>query len=390
MSLFKRLVAALCCMAQLLCLSGCMGTTIFSASHEIEKIEIIRTLGVDLSGTGVCLTADSGVGLNGTPPRLYRQEAASLATAIDILKNNYPDRQPFFTHTENLLIGEQAAEAGISGWLDYIARSPNMRLLIDLVVVRGDTAGAVMEGVMSDKTSVSDMLFDLAADIRMQGAGSMTDCRQVLAQMLDSRCTMVQAVKAVPANGTGGAEQMLAPWGFALFKDGKLAGYLEPELAVAVNLFTGEFEAFNVAVKNEETSVSLHFTEATVSFQPVYDGGRLTRVDVAVSAAADVTELFSETHPEFATLRKAVEQAAAGQIQTHMEQAVSVTQALGGDYMGLGKQVELADPAAFRALDASWEEIYSDLDVQISVQVTLRETYDVDTPMFTGGEENGN
>jgi spore germination protein KC len=389
MSMFKRIVAVLCCVAQLLCLSGCMGTTIFSASHEIEKIEIIRTLGVDLSETGVCLTADSGVGLNGTPPRLYRQEAATLATAIDILENTYPDRQPFFTHTENLLIGEQAAKAGISSWLDYIARSPSMRLLISLVVVRNEEAGAVMEEVMSEKTSVSDMLFDIAADVQMQGAGSMTNCGQASAQLLESGCTMVQAVAAVAANGSAGAEQMLVPYGFALLKDGKLTGYLGPELAAEVNILTGKFEAANMAVKNEETSISLHFTKASAEFKPVYVGNRLVRVDVAVSAQADVSEAFSKSNQEHDHLRAEIEQAAASQMQADMQQAIAVTQKLDGDYLGIGKEVEMAAPAAFRAMETPWATLYSDLEVCVSVQVTLRQTYDLDTPTAEGGENHG-
>ena len=113
----KRICAAVCCAVQLLCLSGCAGTTIFSDFHEIEKIEIIRTLGIDVGEEGVCLTADSGVGLNGTPPRLYHQQAPTLAAAVSILENTYPDRQPFFTHAENLLIGEEAEYGGrVSRW----------------------------------------------------------------------------------------------------------------------------------------------------------------------------------------------------------------------------------------------------------------------------------
>lgn len=386
----KRICAAVCCTVQLLCLSGCTGTTIFSDFHEIEKIEIIRTLGIDVGEEGVCLTADSGVGLNGTPPRLYHQQAPTLAAAVSILENTYPDRQPFFTHAENLLIGEEAARTDISGWLDYVARSPKMRLMIGLVVVRGDAAGAVMEAVMSEKTSASDMLTDITADVEMLGAGSETTCGQALAQMLEGRCTMAQAVKAAEATGTGGAGQMLVPCGFALLKDGRLCGYLEPEQAAAANILTGRFEALNLAVGEAGgDTVTLHMTQADAVFEPEYEDGHLVRVDIRISAGADVSEIYGGSVLEDDRIRAALEQAAARQLELRAAQAIAVTQELDGDFMGIGSRVELAAPAEFRKMEPSWEERYQDLELRVCAQVTLRRSYDMDQPASAGGKNNG-
>lgn len=389
MKKWRRLCGALCAAAQLLCLSGCTGTNIFSEFHEIEKIEIIRTIGIDLSETGLVLTADSGVGLDAEPPRLYRQEAATLAAAIATLENRYPDRQPFFTHTETLLLGERAARAGVDGWLDYVARSPKMRLMIDLVVVRGGEAGGAMEAVMSEQSSASDMLEDIAADMQMLGAGFATTCGQTAVRTLESGCALVQAVACTPANGSAGAETMLVPSGFALLRDGRLVGFLEPELSPAVNALTGRFEAANAVVGDAQDVVSLHITKAKTEYTPVYRDGRLERVDIALAAEADVAEISGTADPADAGARAALEKAAADRLCALVQETLDAARAQGGDYLGIGDFVERAAPVRFRAMPETWREIFDTVELRVSARVALRRTYDMNAPMTAEGGNDG-
>jgi len=368
-------------------LTGCAGAGVFADYREVEQLEIIRTIGIDKGPEGVTVTADTGVEEDGRAPKLFRTAAPTLSAALEQLQETPRGRRMVFAHTEQVVIGETAARAGLAGYLDYIERATEMRIGTGVFIVRDGTAEDLLAACAGEGSSAADMLLFLKTEIRNMGCGFVYTCGDIAAGLASEGCALAQAVERAPGETVTEEERaMVRPAGFAVLAEGALAGYLTEEESRGAALLLGKVERDDMTAAAESGTAALSFRGAGMRVRPLFLGGSLDRLSVAVRTEAAVKEASEGLTLTAAETRRALAQDLAARETERAAAAVARSQAMGLDFLGLCAAAERASPLRFGALRDRGAADIGTMTVEVTVSAAVRRTFDVADPFSVRGK----
>ena len=339
-----------------LLLSGCSG---LPAAREMGDMALLRTLGVDPSPAGVAVTGSTGPrarGLqgDGEPALTLSADRESLSGAC-LAMQGQSDSFVFFGYVDQLLVGEELAKEGVRPVLDYFSRNAELGLGAQLWLVRGTSAGGD-EGVDARlETIQNDSKMGIANLTRTAGA--------VYTDLLELGSAYVPALS--PAEG-GGA--VLAEWGYGVLKGDTLTGFLEGEPAKGLELLAGGPVSDIIEVELPEGPVSVKVTSARTKGRLAFQGDTPSGLTVTCKVETRLSEYRERPEGEvLERLRVEVERRERRRIETALEQL----RAWGADCTGLGAGAGMFHPARWQAVRTDWPEWFSQLPVEIQVEVRI-------------------
>lgn len=122
------------------------------------------------------------------------------------------------------------------------------------------------------------------------------------------------------------------------------AGYVEGDAALAAAAFLGGAGEKYVEVDG----MTLKLISCGARMEPVWDGGELAGLEMALEVQASVIEARSERDLNDEQERSALEEALAGTAAGWMREVLDVSQGTGADFLGLGAELERRFPARWR------------------------------------------
>lgn len=358
-------------------LSGCSGVTAaLPRGQELENTVLMQCLGVDM-GTqrldGVAVTASSGgrpaAGESpGQEPVVLSAQAETI-TAATAQMQGYGDDFVFFGDVEQVLIGQGQAQRGIQPVLDHLAKDPELRLEAQVWAVKGGSAGDVLFSA-ADTSGAAARLRSIQDDASELATAVSRTARSALADLLDNGCTFVPGVAlapAAPGDGSQG-ETALVPAGYAVFRDGALAGWAEGEAALGVNLLLGEDTSGVLELCTpQQGRAALRIERGSASVEPVFRGDTLVGLKVRGKVEAAVTEYRGEgglTQEVRDWLEAALARAAA----RRLEAALELGQGLDADFLHLERRCALAQPWRKAELERQWDGAWKGLALDVEVE----------------------
>lgn len=368
----KRMGAA-AALAAVLLLSGC-GKAALPYAREMGDMALLRTMGVDAGEKAgqVRVTVSTGkraAGLQGEsqPPLILSAAGESLSAAC-LSMQGLSDSYVFYGYVDQLLLGEEAALEGVEPVLDYFSRDVELGLGAQVWLVRGGTAQAAIEA--GGETGVDSHLSTLQTDSEMGAAGITRTAGEVFSSLLEQGCAYLPALRA--AGAEEGEQTALLEAGYGVLRDGALAGCLEGESAKGLELLTGQTAEDIIEVDLPSGRAVARITEVSTRCEPVFQGEELTGLRLHCRAAAELAEFHEPMDQgELAQLREALEERESLRLRQVMEQL----RAWGTDCTALGSQVAQANPARWEKLRGEWEERFSTIPYEVSVQVSVSRTY---------------
>ena len=368
----KRMGAAAVLAAALL-LSGC-GKAALPYAREMGDMALLRTMGVDAEEEAgqVRVTVSTGkraAGLQGEsqPPLILSAGGESLSAAC-LSMQGLSDSYVFYGYVDQLLLGEEAALEGAEPVLDYFSRDVELGLGAQVWLVRGGTAQAAIQA--GGETGVDSRLSTLQTDSEMGAAGITRTAGEVFSSLLEQGCAYLPALRA--AGAEEGEQTALLEAGYGVLRDGALAGCLEGESAKGLELLTGQTAEDIIEVDLPSGRAVARITEVSTRCEPVFQGEELTGLRLYCRAAAELAEFHEPMDQgELAQLREALEERESLRLRQVMEQL----RAWGTDCTALGSQVAQANPARWEKLRGEWEERFSTIPYEVSVQVSVSRTY---------------
>ena len=158
-------------------LSACGDVNIYRAHSEPEDLAVIKTVGIDYENGIIELTATTGIGADGISAKTYSSKADTLAEAVNGIQNGYLGDEAYFSHVQQIIIGEAAAKNGITEILDYVGRNVYMRLSTKLYLVKGGNAKKLIEETTGESISAPDMLEAISKKSEFMAAGTVFTCK---------------------------------------------------------------------------------------------------------------------------------------------------------------------------------------------------------------------
>ena len=353
--------------------SGC-GKAALPYAREMGDMALLRTMGVDAGEKAgqVRVTVSTGkraAGLQGEsqPPLILSAAGESLSAAC-LSMQGLSDSYVFYGYVDQLLLGEEAALEGVEPVLDYFSRDVELGLGAQVWLVRGGTAQAAIEA--GGETGVESRLSTLQTDSEMGAAGITRTAGEVFSSLLEQGCAYLPALRA--AGAEEGEQTALLEAGYGVLRDGALAGCLEGESAKGLELLTGQTAEDIIEVDLPSGRAVARITEVSTRCEPVFQGEELTGLRLYCRAAAELAEFHEPMDQgELAQLREALEERESLRLRQVMEQL----RAWGTDCTALGSQVAQANPARWEKLRGEWEERFSTIPYEVSVQVSVSRTY---------------
>ena len=364
-------------------LSGC--TSIYNNYKEIEELLVIQTMGLDRQGGGVLLSLASSAG-SGMEPRRLSAGGESITTAMERVYNYSYEEQLFLSHVSQLLIGEEAAEAGIDDYLAYISRTPAMRLDMPMFIVReGRAEDAVMQ-VGDGKRGISEVLESVELSSRRRGDSGIYTAGDVLRDLMRWGSALICAVECTDSSesaqaGAGEDTPRLtaAAQGFAVIREGKLCRYLTREQAIAVGFLRNDVGISDVQVTDRHGGlVVLEIDSGKSSVKPRWAGpGELKGLEVQIEVRASVIEISGGGELDKAEYTDHLTAQLESLISGYVTETLQASKELKADFLGLSSAVEKHSPESFRLLSRSFPDILPELELTVSVSGHLRHTNDM-------------
>jgi spore germination protein KC len=390
----KRIIATV--VSILLCgiiLAGCW------SRKELTDLAFIIAVGLDKTKDGkymmiyqvvnpgnVAGATQRGGGSGGVPVSIYKATGNNLVEASRKTSQKV-SRIPYYAHTNLVVIGEEVAKEGLDGLFDAMERNSQFRATSMVVIARHHSAEDVLKILTPiDKISANQIIKTLQFSEKMWGETINIHVGDIIRDLSSQGKAPVISGVGIEGNVRKGKRQLsiqasepdarLYVDGLAMFKDGKLVGWINGEASRGVlwvldkikqtNITTGwkgKKEAISYKVDRSQTSVAAHIKNGKPS------------VSVHIQTEGDIGEVLVPLDlndpKQLLMLKTAIEQAIKREVLDAVERAKEKRT----DIFGFGQTVYRSYPHEWRKMAKNWNESYFPyLEVNVKVESFIRRT----------------
>lgn len=372
--------------ASLLFLSGCSNTgTVYSNYRELEEIELILSMGFDLSSNGLRLSMSGGStnSDNGDqaqdPVTRMAANGASISEAMEILQDFATKEELFYAHTQYVLVGEQCAEEKLPVILDYLQVSSGVRASVPFFIVHEDTAEQLITHCGSSNSDITKVLNSTIRDSQRRGDGYPFSCGEIISALDEYGAALAMALKTVPTNSVepSAPEEAVSPLpdGYAILKNDTIVDYIPKEDSRGVNLLMGHPGIGAMTVEDPHAgTATLGLTKCKVKLHPVWSSdGSLSGIRADIDANVYIKEL---EYPEHFN-RNSISNTLSTQLETWVRNVLQIMSDTKADFLGIGNQLRMQSPRAWDNAPKTWEQVIGNLRFDVQAHCTISRTGDI-------------
>lgn len=382
-----------------LLLAGCWD------SREVEELGIIHGIAVESAENGqvrvifqyINTSVQSGAGSGGNNAAFqkpYRNQVVEGDSFYDALKQlpNETIARRFFAHTQVLIVSEQfARERGITEISDYLARDPQFRSSVWLLVGRGADMICLMDipGIVAPTPTqrITNLLriHKLTSTYGLLRLGEFIRVMETAGEQPFTAAIEVRTNASLPDDPGHGIldGQVPEPYynlamnGTALFKEDMMVGWLNQQESRGLLWLRGEVKQGRIKFPLPDGSVGIMSNEiykATTKTKPYMSNGKLV-MGVKIDVETAVEEMTGDAPIDKPDDVKKLEEAQNQAIYSDIQAALNTAQKqLHVDVFGFGEAIHRAYPQQWQEMKSEWEEIFPELEVDLEIKSTIVHT----------------
>ena len=381
----KRALAVCISAALLAAMSGC--AAVFADYREIATLMPVQTLGFDSLVPTVSATISTGKGIAGEKAAIISRESDSIPSCLEALQDYSAKNDLFFEQTRFVLLGEDAARAGLGSFFDFIKRANVLRFDNPVFIVRGGTAKELVSGSGAENYDVTESLATIVRDSRNRGEGYSFNCREVLRSLNEYGGALACAVAVKPLEGSvfdEDASDTAVPAGFAIIKGDSLVGYIDrDDCALGANLLLGKGGAADVSVSDGQGgSAQLELTGTSCSWSAEWDGGQLRSVTASLCVGAKLSGTQENSGNLSQEYLSALEDSLSKETVKHASRVLARSQSLSCDFLGIAGELRKIAPAEYAKLSRPFPEELSAAVVNVRATAEISGSFIKEPPFF--------
>ncbi|MCL6639278.1 MAG: Ger(x)C family spore germination protein, partial [Firmicutes bacterium] len=287
-------------------------------------------------------------------------------------------RQIYWGHNVILVYGEEMARGGVRDASNFFMRNPQPRETTWVLVAKGEAKKLLESHSELEKTSAQSVGF--LARNRAGFSIMLKDFQMALASRgTNPAAPRVELQKLGQPQGPGMEDKLqheeIAVTGTAVFKDDRLAGWLDPFETRGLLWLRGEVKRGIITIPSPgqpDKLISLNIIRGSTRVDPEYDGENI-RLNVEITFEGDLLEqqsLEDLTTPEKIA---AIEEAAAGIIFNKCADTLRKAQGeYGTDVFNFGEAFHRKYKKEWRELQGRWNEEFARAALDIAVEAHIR------------------
>ena len=281
-------------------------------------------------------------------------------------------KTPMFSQNLVLAIGEETAYNGINDILDFFVRYYESRPTVKIIIVKGK-AESVLSFKRDDKLIMAKDIMAITESERINSKVMSSNIFQFAGALKNSTLDPIASIVSVEMQND---EEILAANGTAVFKDDKLAGFIDTNSTrgalIINNRLNGGTEVIDVESVGK-VSYSLEKSKSKVKFKlengkPVYN--------IIIKINTNIYEIERDIKNQLPdNAFNLMEEALISRIKTITSQAIykSIFE-YNSDIFGFGQIALKSDKEYFRTVENNWDQAMKEAKYNIYVSVKIDDT----------------
>ena len=384
----KITILAVLCMV-LVFLTGCWN------NRDLTEINMVVAMGVDRSEDGKVLvtvqvvepaaiqSTASGKGKGGRiqpkPIFVVSYEGETVFDALSSMLSEV-DNELFLSTAQILVLGERLSKNGINEVLDFFQRDHEVQYKMDVLVAKGVTP----EEILKMETDI-----DPIPAVYIKETAENTVSRAKV-----KRTMLIDLIKDMGDNGkqpvigqiTKAGEKKVRTEGAAVFRDGKLAGWLDQYATRGYLFATGEVKSTTVNIPSDDGKISMEVIRSNGKVGVEFQNGKPALLTVKVTLEANVGEYEGKRKLDSPDDLHKMEGILGEEVKKEIRMALDLAQNdYSSDIFGFGTQVHKYHPQYWKKVKNDWNEVFSRLPVEIKVDAKVRRTGVIKDPIKKDG-----
>lgn len=375
-------------------LSGCR------SSNEVGKLAIATAIGIDKAENGYMITAQIIIpseisqkySKGKSPIAVHTATANTIVEAIREMSREV-SRKIYLSHIQVLIFGEEIARDGIAKILDFISRNHELRTDFYILVAKDNTANSVLKTLTPiEKISAVHIHDSLEISKNAWGHKGVQLDELIRVLSLEGQELVLSGIveqgdrkagEDVKSFDKTSPPDILRLQYFAVFKGAKLIGWLNQDESKGYSYIVGEVEntveAFNGF---GEGKIALEVKSAKSKIKAeLYDGIPIINVEIKIKA--NIGELQVPLDLKNKENIKKIEKTAEDYVNKVCRAAIKKAQSeLKSDIFGFGEVIHRGYPKEWKSLKKNWNEKFSDISVNVSVSVEVKQSGTTLEPIF--------
>ncbi|SHH68378.1 spore germination protein KC [Caloranaerobacter azorensis DSM 13643] len=345
---------------------------------EINEVAIVGGMALDKNKengkyimTVEIMLPEASDGLN-MRPEIYTMEGNTL---FDAIRNFIAETgvKLYWSHLRVVLLSQDVAKEGIVPTLDLFMRDAELRTDVWLLISKGKTAREILEeGTAKIHDTVSFHLHDMLkteASISKYKGVQFWDFVKTLSE--EGSSPFLPTVELVDK----GKEKIPKICGVAVFKKGKMVGWLDGIETRALLFIRDEIKGGVIPVKNVEdfnTDITLEIFRNETKLKPELIGGKLI-MNIDVITDVGIAEIDAAKDLLRGKGRKNVKKDAEALIEKQIEKVVKkVQREYKSDIFGFSGAICRTMPNVWKSIKGDWEDVFTELDIKVNVNVRIK------------------
>lgn len=346
-------------------LSGCSKEeTLLPVPQEMGNMALLRTfaadVGEDVPWKVTVSTGKQAKGLQGEqePPLVLSGESASLIGACRQLEG-LTDHTIFYGYIDQLLLGMDVGNTGISHVLEYFTTQPALSLGTG-IWLSSSTGEELIVATAEEGTQ--EYLGTMISESKLGNLGLTRKIGEVLTDIREINATYIPILGVNPQGG-------LEEEGYALFRGDTFVTTLKDQEAMGLNLLLGQDQLLELQQNQGIYAVNLN--QISTSYQGEWsdeDDQKLKSVEIHLEIRGKLLEYSHRPEEEaLKILRMQGEEEVAKLCQS----TLAVLQKYQVDVLYLSGHLGLSHPLQWTWLENNWEDVFSQVEMTVIPHITL-------------------
>lgn len=346
-----------------------------SNTGETEQYKVSFITARPSSGGG----GQVGTGGEGGAAQAATQwEAISYGSTLEEAIRKFSLRSPrhvYLAHNRIIMFEEGLAKEGISQVVDFLVRSRDIRLRNYVLVVKGHEPDLLTSSPQFEDTLAGELFSILETSIGEGDYYYPSDlnilAQDVLTNGQDPWAPFIETFSSAQTS-TRSTSQSVIIKGTALFKGGRLVGYLDADETQRFLLLKGLSNSGIYDIESNGRKLSYRYQQAKVKRRLTVEDGRVNvYFDVKLKGLLEEIHFYTNlSKTEIDSLEKRL----SAKAEAALLETVNRCKELGSDALGIGRLIHSRKPEIWKEISENWYSIYPEIGIDIDVKAQIAGT----------------
>ncbi|MEH6994672.1 Ger(x)C family spore germination protein [Neobacillus drentensis] len=370
-------------------LSGC------SNYSELNEIAIVLGVGIDYNPEKDTYEAVYQVvnpkenaakqtGSGATPVHNLKTSGKTLSEAANNTAHVF-SRKNIYSHIQLVIIGEQLAKKESLNFIfDVFERDARVRVNVPVVIARGDQVKTTMDILPTiDQIPVRTMVGKLRNSSRLLGEYGEIKINEVIEDLTSLGAEV--AINGISIKGdkkAGSSKENIdkmqkayvALNGVAIFKKGKLVGWLDGKKTKSIQIINNKVENTNIKIHCNKKRYNSVMVNHLKHHSKVHIKNNQAVITVQANAFGYISELLCNKDITKRKVIKEFEKKAEQELEKEIKEGIIEAQKLKSDVFGFGEILRITHQSQWKKYKHQWGDLFSEAKVNVEVNLEIEGT----------------